>query len=152
MKKEQLKWIIFLAGVLATILLFVDAFKLEDFGQTVSGFKLAFGGTISKTTLGITVELGNIKFNIIYLVILIAPALGGLIQLLLKDPIGSLLSFVFFAVAIILLVMTKETNFVGIIDFIKAPTKVKLETMAYISIAASAIGLIFSGYKITLKK
>lgn len=147
MKPKMISFIVFGLGVAATVLLMLKAFSFE--GEVViSGFKLAFGGELDFGS-NISINAGKFKFNILFVLILVLPALAGVIQTFVTEPFGSVTAIVMFVVAIILALTIKETKFVvNVINSEITLKDLKLETFGIISVVLSGIGALLSGHRL----
>lgn len=145
----QISLVVLIMAALATILLLLKSYELTSNNNdenTLTGIKLAFG---FKEMAG-PILLYELKGNMLFLVALVLPVIGGVIQLVNKKW-ASLAAMLIFALGIILLFVIKDVKVVGLATF-DGKLDIKLTVIGYISIVLSALAIVTSGIKLVNQK
>lgn len=132
---------ILILGVVAALLLMLQAFKLGSGDDLVEGTKIIFGGAKDDSLIQY-----DFVFNILLFVGLLAPIAAGVVGLVMKNRNGYGLSLVLFVVSIILLVVTKETGYKVSIGSASQTVKVaiSLAPLGWLSVVLSGLGAVTS--------
>ncbi len=119
MKKKTLKTVNLLLGMLtaafgivAACMLFSDAISFLKKDWTFTGAQVAFGHSEGSGILSLT----YFDFNIVATLAYLLPLAGGVLAVLFKGRLGTILSFLCFVVATVLLFLMSEIGKLGISD------------------------------------
>lgn len=138
---SQLALAALVVSIISSVVLLFDAFKVTAFNKDylINGLKAAFGGKQDGITF---------KFNILLVVALVLPIGAGVVQLLIDNKFGSLITIVALIVSVVLL-FTAKVKVDALITTVE-PT-VKLATFGIISVITSVIAMLVTGYKLYLQ-
>lgn len=148
--KFGVTFVVIILGIAASFLLTLNAFSTNynNSNSDLNGLMVAFGGKW-QTTGAVSVTLGTFKFNLLLVIAMLLPAGAAVINGILNNKLGSLVAVGLFLLNIILMLVIKEVSFTPIIgNAIKI--QIKLSTLGIISLVLSGLGLLATGYKLSL--
>lgn len=145
--KNNIALVILILGIISAVVLALNAFNIAAEANdevATNGLKLAFGGDIFINN----VSIGKLNFNISFVLILVLPIIAGIIQLLINNKLGSLISLVLFVISVVLLLTVKEAQLTTtFIVVIKTKLNVSLLALGYVSLISSVLGAGLAAYK-----
>jgi len=144
--EKLLSLLILIIGVCATVFLFSKAFLVEK--EQIEGLAFLIGAEES-----FIIGKVKINFNLYIVTAILLPSIAGIIQIVSKEKITTIISLILFILSIYLLLNLKQIEVTfNILGYEKKEMlEASLSTLGIIGLIINGIGALFSGFKVSLK-